>query len=269
MIEISKNIPTTFYKYGSWDNPFQKRILTESEIYFASANQFNDPFDSSLPFVYSKNELTDENILAKLIATSSKKHLSQAELIEEAKEKMKTTDFREKQFWNDAHDRLKDYLISTFGIFSMTKKNSDILMWSHYANSHKGFCIGISKDAIELTTLTQLKNVVYANTFPKRPMFISESDANKYILKLITTKSEHWKYENEVRLISFRPRYALTMPNEFVREIIFGVSMNEEDKKEIIELRNIKYPKAKLFQAELDRTKFKINIRPLTIGNKN
>jgi len=27
------------------------------------------------------------------------------------------------------------------GIFSLSKKYDDELLWAHYANSHKGFCI--------------------------------------------------------------------------------------------------------------------------------
>ncbi len=264
MIEHSKNIPKTLYKYGGWDNSYQKRILTDSEIYFASANQFNDPFGATLPFIYRKSELTDENILSKLIATSANQHLSHGELADESKEKMKATDYRSEKFWNEAHDRLKEYLINTFGIFSMTKNKTDILMWSHYANSHKGFCVGINKSALSLINFTQLKSIDYSNSFPKRPMFVKHEDSNKYLLKLVATKSKHWEYEDEIRFISFKPRSVVVMPTDFIQEIIFGASMSDEHKKEITDLRNKKYPTAKIFQAELDRNKFKINLKALT-----
>ena len=31
--------------------------------------------------------------------------------------------------------------INNFGAFSMSQLKDNILMWSHYANQHKGFCI--------------------------------------------------------------------------------------------------------------------------------
>jgi len=42
----------TLYKYRAWndDMNYQKRIITNNEIYLSSADQFNDPFDASLPF---------------------------------------------------------------------------------------------------------------------------------------------------------------------------------------------------------------------------
>ena len=41
--------------------------------------------------------------------------------------------------------------------------------------------------------------------------------------------------------------------------------MSNDQKEEIIRLRNNKYPKAKLFQSVLDKSKFKIKILPLNI----
>ncbi|MBT2620300.1 DUF2971 domain-containing protein [Chryseobacterium sp. ISL-6] len=35
-----------------------------------------------------------------------------------------------------------------FGIYSLTTKNSNLLMWSHYGNSHKGFCIGFNTEKL-------------------------------------------------------------------------------------------------------------------------
>lgn len=61
------DFPEVLYKYRFWEEPsaptqFNKRILTESELYFPSPNQFNDPFDAGLPFKYKESEITLEKI---------------------------------------------------------------------------------------------------------------------------------------------------------------------------------------------------------------
>ena len=60
------DIPKTLYKYRIWDEVGQekqlsRRILTDNEVYLASPDQFNDPFDGSLPFKYNKEELTKDD----------------------------------------------------------------------------------------------------------------------------------------------------------------------------------------------------------------
>jgi hypothetical protein len=122
MNETSNNNQNTLYKFGSWGNDNQKRILSEADIYFASADQFNDPFDLKIPFVFDNSELTNENIITKLMDISVNKNLSFDELLEEAKEKMRITDYKSKKFLDDANDIQKDYLNNHFGIFSLSKK---------------------------------------------------------------------------------------------------------------------------------------------------
>lgn len=65
-MEFLENIPNKLYKYRNWNDEYQKRILTENEIYLASANQFNDPFDASYPFRYNDEDLTPDNVYLKL-----------------------------------------------------------------------------------------------------------------------------------------------------------------------------------------------------------
>ena len=70
-MQFLENIPQPLYKYRVWEEPckekqFSRRLLTDNEVYLASADQFNDPFDGTLPFKYPKKELTPENIFLKL-----------------------------------------------------------------------------------------------------------------------------------------------------------------------------------------------------------
>ena len=68
--------------------------------------------------------------------------------------------------------------------------------WSHYADQHRGICLGF--DVPENTT-TKIR---YTNTvlkFDKNLLSKSEDEKLKFFLDLSTTKFEHWIYEQEHR----------------------------------------------------------------------
>lgn len=106
-------------------------------------------------------------------------------------------------------DEIKDKaLISCF-----SKRNDSTLMWSHYADSHRGICIEYNFPAKD-----NYKKVKYTNKRPQMKLFnlISaflghtivgkelKADEYKYtkeILKPFFVKSIDWKYEDEVRCI--------------------------------------------------------------------
>ena len=55
-------LPKYLYKYADWSDQHHQRLLRIPAVYFSSARNFNDPFDSA---VFPNYEgLTDEKILA-------------------------------------------------------------------------------------------------------------------------------------------------------------------------------------------------------------
>lgn len=116
---------------------------------------FNDPFDASLPFLHDSAELTKENILKKLLIVGryTWPEISEEELNQRAKERAASEDFKSKAYWKKFNDYGKEVVYKQFGIYSLTSKSDNLLMWSHYADSHKGFCVGFDK--FELFRLIQ------------------------------------------------------------------------------------------------------------------
>jgi len=52
--------PSILYKYRDWEDDYHKRMLTEDEIFFASSEDFNDPFDCAVPIRYDALKRTDK-----------------------------------------------------------------------------------------------------------------------------------------------------------------------------------------------------------------
>lgn len=261
--DIFELLPKTLYKYRDWYNDYHKKILTENQIFFPSQNAFNDPFDAAIPFRYDEKEMTPENIFKKLYETGreSMPHLSEAELINECYKQQNSGIFENGEYWKNYYEKYVESVKRNFGIFSLTTKCSNLLMWSHYANSHKGFCIGFNTEKLFNLVRGTIGTVVYDDVMPFAPMFDNGLEG---ITKLLNTKSNDWKYEDEYRMIkSLSANKTFIFEENIIDEIILGLNMNEKSKNEIKEIVDTKLSDIKLFEATKDLNEFKLNIIPI------
>ena len=109
------------------------------------------------------------------------------------------------------------------GICSLSKNSEIALMWSHYADGHRGVVIGIEIDhnkyKIEPIKYKGLPTLHDSNT----PNY-------KELAQLILThKHNIWKYEEEIRIITRDNKFI----NVKIKNIILGKKMKYE-KKEFI-----------------------------------
>ena len=162
-------------------------------------------------------------------------------------------------------------------MLSLTRKRNNLLMWSHYANAHQGFVIGFDTDNPFFKndktprTITPLWEVNYSE---KRPMVPEFEQCGGDLTQLVfLTKSNHWSYEEELRMFAQPkaaaktvevgygpPIYLLEFPKQCVGEVIFGFQMKEQLTERISKIIQKHYPNAKLFQACLHETDFDLDI---------
>lgn len=98
-------------------------------------------------------------------------------------------------------------------ILSLCKSPDNILMWTHYADEHRGMVIGV-----EIVD----QNVMHIKYRKELPLFDSLKRENErykksFLKKVLTTKLLPWKYEEEVRVLS-----DLNEVNIRIKEIFFG-----------------------------------------------
>jgi len=263
-----ENIPQPLYKYRQWtepcvDNQYQRRVLTDNELYLASADQFNDPFDAAIPFKYREDQLTPDNIFLKLWQTGKEvfQGISDAELIHKCYEQQNSGRFENGTYWKEEYERFKEDNNKNFGILSLTSKKSNLLMWSHYSNSHRGFCVGFDKFKLWDLIGGVLGPVIYQTEFPAVGLFDNNPNA---LTTLLMTKSPEWEYENEYRITKvFAARKIYQFPNDAILEIILGYKMPDAEKDEIVKLAKAKFPTAKIFESKMSLEKFKLDMIPI------
>jgi len=260
------------YKYRSWqenenipeEEKFQKRSLTHTEVFFASPTKLNDPFDLNIPKRYDLLSEDQITILTYYHFLRIYPEKSAKELCRLAKEKQSRISNERKL--NATIDSIKN-LKNRHGILSLSQDYKNIIMWTHYANNHKGFCVGYNvKKLIDFikskTDEYALSPIAYSHNMPVIIPPLSLGSRFDNIVRRLTTKSFEWSYEKEFRLIIHEPDKCFQVPHKTIEEIIIGCNATPETEDDIFKLWKNKYPKSKLFKAKTDANKYKILLNP-------
>ena len=226
---------THLYKYRGY-NTNSLSILINKKIWLATPETFNDPFDCNIKF---KSEINPEVF---------SKYLEQTGI---------DTDYN--TFLEGLNEfRNKD--IKKLGVFSMSQINDNILMWSHYANQHEGFCIEFVRSSNNLLgDIEVTRPVDYHFNYPEVESLDLDGNIDPSIFrKMLFIKAKDWSYEKEWRLTYDEGNTEEQLPAD-ISSIIFGLRMPEEHKNTI---RTIlaDQPNIRFQQATEEEYRFRLKI---------
>ncbi|MDY0142996.1 MAG: DUF2971 domain-containing protein [Bacteroidales bacterium] len=261
------------YKYRDWNNSFHKNSLLYNEIYLSSPKDFNDPFDCRItPNFKHLTKEEKNNYINELAISQFEDTINEGldfnflfnRLIERAKNE---DDFQE--FLNNINFESQD---KQYGIFCTSLRWDSLLMWSHYANCHKGFCIGYDQDKLLNSNYFGKADLVkYDSKYPSLKPRVAKKDLELIERGFIVThtKSKEWDDEKEYRffkLFQNEPypfERLINLPDEFIVEIVLGINISESGSDEII--RICKEKKIKVYKAIKKEFEFNIDRIPFTI----
>lgn len=234
------------YKY----KPINKNsleIIINKELYFPKSVQFNDPFDGQLLPSNFINEVKELEYIGVDVDNEITKHESFIK------------------------DRINGY-----GILSLSNTCRDILMWSHYSDSHKGICFGfkynlqsylenigwpIDHKIVRYSRDHPFKEIhddlVLGKRFNSNDCFLNVCNIAQALEEAtFTIKHSSWSYEKEERLIS-----QVAGPHSFNAEaldrVVLGMNISKRDEAIIKSLldrnewRHVRIFKATRGQAAL------------------
>lgn len=248
------NIPKYLYKYRSLrtkkDREHALRILSHNEIYFAKCKEFNDPFDCNLHISADGDFNTHKAKLRQL-----KPDLSEKELNLQTQKALQTENIHkcELRVNNDIRS-----INENIGIFSMSAKRDNLLMWSHYADYHKGICIEFKTTEGKLFGCDIL-NIDYEEKYPKFNVY-NNMDLER-VRKYICTKSRGWEYEEEWRIIYKETgcQFFLTEDEE-LSGVILGAHISKSNKELVRKCLSENNCEVKLYQARECKDRFGLDI---------
>lgn len=251
------NVPSHLYKYRSLgtaeDRDHTLRILTHNEIYFAKCTEFNDPFDCHLHISVEVGFEAHKARLGEL-----RPDLSQAELDAQTRKDLHPANIRKReQEVNAAIHRINE----NTGIFSMSAKRDNLLMWSHYADCHRGICIEF-KTAAGTLFGCDLLDVDYVVDYPK--LNVCDNPDIEFVKQCFRTKSIDWEYEEEWRIIYTKTGCQFFRPeDQELSGVIFGAHISENDKQAVVRCLAGRLHAVKLYQAREFRDRFGLDVVPI------
>jgi Protein of unknown function (DUF2971) len=217
------------FKYGTI-NSFSESLFQGKSAWFSSPTNLNDPSECRPTFNFD----AQPGQIKAFLASSAKPFypLLSDEDIELKTEKLLRAQFDQKTgFWNSLKEDFHTKISTEIGIFCMSRVPDSVLMWTHYANSHRGYCLqfcatpgsGIFGSALP---------VIYSDSYPEVRFFAADDE--EQVERMLLTKYLGWSYEQEWRVIDHEngPGAQKFTP-ELLTAVIFGVRMSDEDKEKI------------------------------------
>jgi hypothetical protein len=250
---------STLYHYQRYNPIFLADLLEHKRIYCATPGNLNDPWDCRPSYDPESLKPAEprRKYLEWLHATARPR--PSPEMIKLVNAKLTSSDEAlESAVAGLSQEVQKE--VAKRRIYCLTPHPDSILMWSHYAESHRGVCL-------EFDTSNELfrtaRRVIYRT---KYPAWIPNEMSKGHVLETVYAKSAEWSYEDEFRLLGIRSAPGspvqldgdyLKLPDGSVRAVILGC---EADVRQITEFFGAYAPELPLKQAIRARNEYRLTI---------
>ena len=178
-----------------------------------------------------------------------------------------------------SYEQICNNLFQLHGVVSFTESKSNLLMWSHYADEHKGFVLGFNPQNNFFNDLIRVK---YDSVIPDDILSSIDINNNDTFFQLFYIKSDEWIYEKEhiiVKELKYHDYNLIkgtirrnnnsvysdstvffAVPYDALLKIYFGCRMGEANKKEFFNELNTKAPENKFKFYEAIQTPYSFGL---------
>lgn len=208
--------PRRLYKYRTF-NVHTLRLLSDAEVYYASPRHFNDPLDCDPTIEIDVDRTALEKLCFRMLADAEGKERALQTIGELRYASTEYGDYKtdpavERYYMRLCAREIKrslDQEYSNLGVLSLASRWDSPLMWSHYADQHRGICI-----EYDLTehVCRDLQPVRYNNPRSVKTSQLIECKIKKSLSAerriqntYFFSKAPQWRYEKEWRNIDHEP----------------------------------------------------------------
>ncbi|MGO8928138.1 MAG: DUF2971 domain-containing protein [Limisphaerales bacterium] len=257
----------TIFRYF---HPDRVDTLEGETVTFTPPNKFNDPFEMRpvIAPVRSKSHLmqglrqaeAQEGLPDELAALPRKERRAQERQIRKATiaHLLKNAS----TYASQMQQVLPDEFSAATGVLCFSSVKDSLLMWAHYADSHRGFVVEYDAEHPEFQKLGKPQAVTYTSG---RPVY----DVSKGITtRVYLVKSPEWAYEREFRIfrrlrecekriINGIDLYFVRLPRCCVKAVYLGSRIASTIFGRISDLSSSSTP-FRLYQAKLHQKEFSL-----------
>ncbi len=249
------------YKYGRIDRQCEERaekIFATPQLWFSSPADLNDPFECR-PQIRCGS--TQEKVMDFLVRMIRRNHpyLSEDGATAEAASIYLHGGHLHPETWVTVRQLIVDDLAQNIGLYCLSEVNDEILMWSHYADNHRGYCLMFA--ATDMTPFFgTAQQVTYSESLPV--VDIANDSPHEKSEKTLLTKFCDWGYEKEWRIVDHESGSGLhSYPPELLVGVIFGAQMPTGDRAKIRGWLRLREHPVSLYEAVLSDQHFRVEIR--------
>ena len=233
------------YKYLSYESFI--KTLDKNTLKYSQPCIFNDPYDNRLPVLLNNDKDILKCKMQKHINNYINNNYSPVGNFT-IQERINQDYIQNKISKNELNNSPDEYIekiikeIECASLFKLkklyekdfvccfSKKNDNLLMWSHYADYHSGAVIEFDSNKIENDEVCEIK---YSDDIPsvdleKFLMDGDNSEVSDYYYKNMCFKSKCWEYEQEIRLIHYNIDAHLSC---IINESLLNNCSNEVDEE--------------------------------------
>jgi len=257
-------------------------VISGLKIRFSPLKSLNDPFES-LPLidVGDISRTTVKELIASLDAywenLSEVEKTSDNKLFLEKSKKAAIEGAKSQLEPSKVGEGLMDILRDRIGVLSLSRTNSNLLMWSHYADSSTGYVIGLNEDHDFFRQKNHKGEIVRALpvTYTEKRNAVSYKHDNWYH-KLLCTKPIDWAYEEEERIFLThlnkvnaigKDEYGMdiilsALPADAISAVYLGYKITKQTERLIIDAvkKNINCP---IYKSSMSRSEYKIEFNKI------
>lgn len=252
-------------------------ILENGRIVFSLPSSFNDPFECSPVIAPVKNrniiKAFDTKAFETRLQSLSPEHVPQTSrqlkklrrsVREERKSLLPNLD---KTLARGAQAAMTKGFATDLAVLCLCNSHDNLLMWAHYADHHKGFVIEFEAKDQGIQNLGCAHQVKYAE---ERPL---HNFPQRGTLDLVLTKSTHWSYEQEYRILrkitelncmekDGRQLYYCDLPTDRISGIYLGARIAPEHAERV--RRAILGKNVKCFEGKISAQRFEIEFSEIS-----
>jgi hypothetical protein len=199
--------------------------LHDHYLWFSDPAAFNDPYDLNIPLIVPEYSIQDLTRFGTDMVSSGR---GQGRTVEQVV-----------NFYSNNPRKMQenmqlraDQFASRIGICCFSEHDDTLLMWSHYADKHRGVCLKFEMPENDPFFNVPIK-VHYPSKFPHFDFIEIRKDSHSLLQFLVGTKSADWQYEAEIRIAKGMGmhnvfRGAIKFDKKRLTEIIFGYKADPE-----------------------------------------
>lgn len=258
MTDNSSEVPPFLTRYYSF-NLNSLNSLRDLSLFYSHRKHFNDPFDSKYFLSDFSMTAKDKQVMLKNIMRNERETLEDIQKNGDASTTERLIQERFDFYIKPAVETFQDYA-DKHGYACLSARHDSSLMWSHYAESHKGFCIEfdtqqtiIEDSFIHPITYPKPSKRIKITGVPELVEHWSDSldlEVQSKVIKIILQKNKDWSYEEEWRFVIDLPDTSEKYNPQSLKNIYFGMRSELSNQKLVYSILKYNNLTPNFFQAD-------------------